>query len=657
MRPVPLRKSTKLWFVVLAAAIVASVVLHRIPNANGCATLVAALAIAQAACILLWRAGRAAFRLIIRRLTLRLAFSYFLIGIVPIPLLAALLFLCAYMLANQYAANRLRREITAVGESAVRGDATLPGVVVGPDGLVKRSDVPWLSAGSAAPWAATLTRPGFLVHGEVVALAVRSGAEGPIRLLDLTDPKTPWLQQLADRTGYEVGVDVGTSSRKGNDFNVELASEEEERGMRVGDKKLREGADAIRRSPSGEPDADAKAWGGAWVHAFYLETALNAVAENAKSGRNVAVLMAVTSPRVITRQLFSQGVDEISGVFRVALLVLSGIVLAVYAVALIIAFVLVGSIARNVNRLTRATRAVAAGDFSVRVASKSRDQIGDLARSFDGMAASIQDLLVETAKKERLENEIGVARTIQQKLLPSPEASLGGVSILAHFAPVAEIGGDYYDYLRMPDGRLAFALGDVSGHGLPTGLLVAMAKSALSSLVEAGLVDGELFARLNELIHRSTDPRHYMTLAFLAYDPASREGVLTNAGQLAPYRVRGAAVEALPLPSFPLGLFSGRTFPSRRERFESGDLLVFCSDGLIEAADAADEPFGFDRFEAVLRARAADGPAALRDAILNAVEAHTGVRPPEDDRTLLLLSLDGAGAEATAIESSPKSSE
>jgi len=133
--------------------------------------------------------------------------------------------------------------------------------------------------------------------------------------------------------------------------------------------------------------------------------------------------------------------------------------------------------------------------------------------------------------------------------------------------------------------------------------------------------------------------------------------VLTNAGQLAPYRVRGAAVEALPLPSFPLGLFSGRTFPSRRERFESGDLLVFCSDGLIEAADAADEPFGFDRFEAVLRARAADGPAALRDAILNAVEAHTGVRPPEDDRTLLLLSLDGAGAEATAIESSPKSSE
>ena len=173
---------------------------------------------------------------------------------------------------------------------------------------------------------------------------------------------------------------------------------------------------------------------------------------------------------------------------------------------------LVGSIARNVNRLTRATKAIARGDFTVRVNSKSRDQIGDLARSFDGMAASIQGRARETARKERLESEIAIARTIQQKLLPAPEAALEGVSVLAHFEPMAEIGGDYYDYLPMPDGRIAFALGDVSGHGLPTGLLVAMAKAGLSTLIDAGHEDGELFARLNDLIHRSTDPRHYMTL-------------------------------------------------------------------------------------------------------------------------------------------------
>ena len=420
---------------------------------------------------------------------------------------------------------------------------------------------------------------------------------------------------------------------------INMVEKTQKPGVRVGKRRLPDRAEAITRSPRGAAPPGRGLWRGDWVHAFYLETALNAVEDHAGDGKNVAVLTAVTSPKVIFGQLFTQGVDEISGVFRIAFLALVAGVLGVYAVALTIAFVLVGSIARNINRLTRATAAVARGDFSMRVQSKSRDQIGDLARSFDGMADSIQRLLLDTARKERLESEIAIARTIQHKLLPPPEASLEGVSVLAHFEPVAEIGGDYYDYVRMPDGRLAFALGDVSGHGLPTGLLVAMAKAGLSTLVEAGHDGGELFARMNELIHRSTDPRHYMTLAYLAYDAATRKGTLTNAGQLAPYRISGARLDSLSLPSLPLGLFPGKTFPSRAEAFAAGDVVVFYSDGLIEAVDGNEDAFGFDRFEAVLRAHAAQGAAELRDAILAAVAAHAGNRPADDDRTLLILTL------------------
>ncbi|HTR02997.1 MAG TPA: SpoIIE family protein phosphatase [Thermoanaerobaculia bacterium] len=648
----PLRKSTRVWFVVLAVAIAGSVIAERAFPGSGCWHVVLLLVIAQAVCILLWRAGTALFRLIVRRLTLRLAFSYFLIGIVPIPLLAALLGLSAYVVGNQFIASRLRREITAVGETAARTDARLPEIAVGDDGKITASKLAWLPAGSDAPWAAGLTRPGFLVEGENVWLAVRKGP-GRVVLLDLSDPAAPWLVQLADATGYETSVDVGTSEQEGTNFSVD--AEPREAGVSVAGKKVRPSADSGRHRPTGAPPPERGVLGD-WVHGFYLETALNAVAEKARSGRNVALLMAVTSPRTVARQLFTQGVDEIAGVFRVAFLVLVGIVLAVYVVALAVAFGLVGSIARTVNRLTRATRAVSRGDFSVRVNSSSPDQIGDLARSFDTMAASIEGLLKEAADKERLESEIAIASTIQQKLLPPPEARLEGVSVLAHFAPVAEIGGDYYDYLPMPDGRLAFALGDVSGHGLPTGLLVAMAKAALSSLVEAGHSGGELFGRLNELIHRSTDPRRYMTLAVLAYDPRTRRGTLTNAGQLAPYRVSGAAVEALPLPSFPLGLSPARTFPSREETFAPGDLVVFSSDGLIEAVDATDEPFGFERFENVLRVHAAEGAAALRAAILAAVAAHSGNRPADDDRTLLIVTLDERPDGGAAIES-PQPSE
>ncbi len=157
----------------------------------------------------------------------------------------------------------------------------------------------------------------------------------------------------------------------------------------------------------------------------------------------------------------------------------------------------------------------------------------------------------------------------------------------AHFEPVAEIGGDYYDYLPTGDGRTAVALGDVSGHGLPTGLLVAMAKAGLSTLLEAGHRDAELFGRMNELIHRSTDPRHFMTLVLLSYDRETRRGRLTNAGHLAPYRISGGRVEALSLPGLPLGLFPDRTFPTQEYAFAAGDLVVILTDGFVEAVDDA----------------------------------------------------------------------
>src|SRR5512134_2355587 len=207
------------------------------------------------------------------------------------------------------------------------------------------------------------------------------------------------------------------------------------------------------------------------------------------------------------------------------------------------------------------------------------------------MAGSIQRLLIETARKERLEGEIAVARTIQQKLLPPASAELPGARVLAHVQSVAEIGGDYYDYLPVPDGRSAIVVGDVSGHGLPTGLLVAMAKAALATLIETGLTGPPLFARLNELIHRSTDSRSYMTLALFVYDGKSRRGELTNAGQLAPYRLSDGKVESLSLPSFPLGASPRSEFPTRAWDFAPGDRLVFLTDGLVECLSPSGDPF------------------------------------------------------------------
>jgi serine phosphatase RsbU (regulator of sigma subunit) len=625
---VRLKKSTRIWIGVFLVSAACGALLERLLPEGGCTVGFFQLAAVVSFLILASRATAALFRVIVRRTALRLTFSYFLIGVVPIPLLAALLLLASYIVAHQYMANRIRREVTAVGETALtsaRG-RSLPGAAAR-GGRVESSEVSWLKPGAAAAWIEAVARPGFLVADERLWLVVPSGP-GAVRFLDLSDPDSPWLQQLADRTGYGIQAEASEASTENRGLTIRT-DEPDAEGPRILEPKP--------RRPSGAAPPGGGWIRKEWIHALYLETVLDAPAS--ASRYDVAVLIGTASPQLLADQLFAQGVKDVGRIFRVAFVAVAGILLIVYLQALVIAFVLVGSIVRNVNRLTRAARAVARGDFSVRIRSKSRDQIGDLARSFDGMAESIQKLLAETAEKERLQSELSIARTIQHKLLPPAEASRPGFQVLAHFEPVAEIGGDYYDYIEMPDGRTAIALGDVSGHGLPTGLLVAMAKAALATLLEAGHSGAELFGRLNELIHRSTDPRHYMTLALLAYDTRTHRGLLTNAGQLAPYRISGGRVEPLTLPGFPLGLFPDRTFPEREYAFAPGDVVVFLTDGLVEAPNAADEPFGFERLEAVLAAHAAEGAPALRDALLAAVRVHTGGRGADDDRTLLILTL------------------
>jgi serine phosphatase RsbU (regulator of sigma subunit) len=624
---VTLKKRTKIWLLVFAGSAAVTGILKAVRGDLGClGSLTAALAICAALVLLVFGIA-AAFSAIVRRLTLRLAFSYFLIGVVPIPLLAMLLCTVAYLLAHQFMATRVRREVTAVAEVlAARGKASAVSLR---EETVEASDVPWLKPGDKAPRAASLDMPRPVIGGGDVWIAMRRTPDDLHTLLFLKANDPEFLRRLADRTGYPVRIEAGRarSSRGGWSVSTEPARKSKTSDFTRGAVPPPDPAKSANRVLDGE-----------WVGAIYLEKAVFG-ANQPGSRDEVVVFVAKTSPRVLQGQLFAQGIPAFGRVVKAVLVGLSAALLLVYLVALAIAFTLVGSITRNVNRLTRASQAIARGDFSVRVQSRSRDQIGDLARSFDGMADSIERLLVQTSEKERLEAEIAIARTIQQKLLPAPEATLPGLQLLADFQPLAALGGDYYDYFSMPDGKSAVAVGDVSGHGLPTGLLVAMAKAGLSTLIESGLAGPALFVRLNDLIHRSTDSRNFMTLALFAYDPVSRSGELTNAGQLAPYRLSKEGLQSLSLPSFPLGFSARFDFPAQAFEFAEGDRLVFVTDGFVEAINRDGEPFGFERLEALLLAEAACDAAGLRDAILSAVSAHAGGIPPADDRTLVVLTI------------------
>ena len=637
-----LRKSTRIWIGLFVLALAATAIQGSGNRDLGCFGVITAVLAFVSGAVLVVLASAAAFRAIMRRLTLRLAFSYFLIGIVPIPLLAMLLFTASYLLAHQFMATRVRREVTSLTE-ALASPETAPLVKLR-DGAVESSGVEWLKPGDPAAWAKSLDVPRPVIAGNEIWIATRRRPEdsGEILLVSVSgDPE--FRRRLADATGYSIRIESGTATQ--GPVRVERTSGKGRgHGFQVNTRPVSSvpGAPAegfVR--PRGSAAPGAGVLDREWVSAVYVDKALFKTGgpEKKSEDSEVVVYVARTSPRTLADQLFAQGVPGVARVFRIVFLLLAFCLLLVYLIALAIAFGLVGSITRSVNRLTRASRAVSGGDFSVRVNSKSQDQIGDLARSFDGMAGSIERLMVETAKKERLEGEIAVARTIQQKLLPDPEVSFPGLSIAALFEPLAEIGGDYYDYFPMPDGRTAVVVGDVSGHGLPTGLLVAMAKAGLSTLIDSGLTGSALFARLNELIHRSTDARNYMTLSLLAFDPRTRRAELTNAGQLAPYRLSAGGLESLSLPSFPLGATPRADFPTMSYELAAGDRLVFATDGFVEAMSASGEPFGFERLEALLSREAASDAGRLKEAILEAVGKHTKGAAPEDDRTLVVLTV------------------
>jgi sigma-B regulation protein RsbU (phosphoserine phosphatase) len=258
------------------------------------------------------------------------------------------------------------------------------------------------------------------------------------------------------------------------------------------------------------------------------------------------------------------------------------------------------------------------------------------------MTESIASLLTTVAEKERLQSEIEIAASIQRNLLPKEGPQFRGVSFSAHFEPTTSIGGDYYDVFNLDKSRLAVAIGDVSGHGLSTGLVMAMVKAAMTTLVEEGADERSLFHRLNDLVFRSTERRAFMTLAFTIYDLEAGTIRHTNAGHLYPYLLRENRETPLAIesPSLPLGVRSDITSETVEFDLAEGDTVVYLSDGIVEAQDANGDPFGFDQLEMLLAKQQDRSPNAIRDAILTAVAIHSGTRPADDDRTVMVLRFD-----------------
>jgi hypothetical protein len=243
------------------------------------------------------------------------------------------------------------------------------------------------------------------------------------------------------------------------------------------------------------------------------------------------------------------------------------------------------------------------------------------------------------AERERQRVELETARRIQSSILPELPPRLNGVDLAHAYLPASEVGGDFYDVLALEDGRIALAVGDVAGHGVSSGLVMSMARSALAVQVTFDPEVAAVFRTLNRTVFQSARKRLLATLCYALLDPARRELVYASAGHLFPYRIEPSGrVESLESIAYPLGVRETIEVDPRLARLGAGDVLFLFSDGIVEArAEGSDDLFGFDRLEESLSRHAGRGVEGLRDAVLADVARFTRQAPREDDQTILVL--------------------
>lgn len=556
----------------------------------------------------------------------RLFLSYFMLGVLPFFLFAVLLAAILYVIAGvaSQAAFKNERQSSLGQLESLNTEYALQGTRPRVEGL-EVYDTNEGTGRQIPAWLRSTTYSGFAIRDDrPLLVAARKYPENRTVVLALPLDER-WSKQIEDRSGMVVATRLAAKEREGISIDADNGgfADFERRGVK---------------------------WGNIFFYDITEEGGL-ADWETGANDPQKRLFTAIANPVSSLTNYYFGGATN-SQFMHAIFVFITGLAVALmlaYAVAALFAAVLIFSISRAVNRIEKGTRAVERGDFSYRIRMKRDNQLGAMAQSFDRMTESIGTLLASVTEKERLQSEIEIAATIQRNLLPKEGPQFDGVSFSAHFEPTASIGGDYYDVFNLDKSRLAVAIGDVSGHGLSTGLVMAMVKAAITTLVEEGADETSLFQRLNDLVYRSTERRAFMTLCFTIFDLERRTIRHTNAGHLYPYLLRRGVAEPIPIesPSLPLGVRTHIVSNTVEVELHEGDALVYLSDGMIEAQNENGDPFGFDQIEALLAQQTGRDAATLREAILDAVAQHSGSRPADDDRTVMVVQFENF---STAVE-------
>jgi len=363
-----------------------------------------------------------------------------------------------------------------------------------------------------------------------------------------------------------------------------------------------------------------------------------------------SILEVSTRPSLVLASVFGDRVDF--GLNTLIGFVVIAILLAIVEMlSVVISWSMTRSITSAADNLYHGTQRIAKGDFAHRIPVKGRDQLAALGRSFNEMSAQLESLVRITREKERLESELTIASEVQNQLFPRNPPPMRTIELIGACEPARSVSGDYYDYLLLPNGSLAVAIGDVAGKGISAALLMASIQSIMRTQLAQGMPmaaaagngpacahfsTAAIVSQLNRQLYANTSPEKYATFFFGIYDETSRMMTYTNAGHLPPLLFCHGKAIPLEVTGTVVGLFPNMSYGEESIELCPGDMLVAYTDGITEPENAYGEEFGSDRLaETVLRHRASE-PHEIVAKTMEAVRHWSNAPELPDDMTVLI---------------------
>jgi sigma-B regulation protein RsbU (phosphoserine phosphatase) len=353
------------------------------------------------------------------------------------------------------------------------------------------------------------------------------------------------------------------------------------------------------------------------------------------------------------------------------LIIVAFLFLIIQFVALVMGLALARSITSSIHELFMGTERVRHGDFTHRIDIMSNDQLGELAGSFNQMIGSIENLLQTAADKKRLEEELRIARQIQMSLLPRGPLDVPGLAVSGLCVPAREVGGDYYDFFKLPGDLLGVLIADVSGKGTSAALYMAELKGLVLSLSQIYLSPRQLLVEVNRIISDNLDTRSFITMTYAVIDLTAARMTYARAGHTPLIYMRSGGGPEEPVKVLvPSGMVVGLRIPGAHEKFMdlleeesidlmNGDVIVLYTDGISEAMNANADLFGDSRLSRIVEEHGHLDSSELRERILREIEAFVGAADQHDDMTMILMKVEqpvpvqAAGPGVPALTSAP----